>query len=106
MEWAEGGSLDDLIDARQGKHTIIAETAPGASNDDADPSTRSSRIRAFKAAKQSHTIGANGTRKRSSSMGVHLLSPEEIKSFFNDIVSGLAFLVSSVWNYDTVADRQ
>lgn len=95
MEWAEGGSLDDLIDARQGKRTIIAETASGTADDDANLSTRSARIRAFKAAKQSHASGSvntNGTRQRSSSIGVHLLSPEEIKSFFNDIVSGLAFL--------------
>ncbi|KAG8844638.1 putative serine/threonine-protein kinase iks1 [Serendipita sp. 411] len=91
MEWAECGSLDDLIDARLGKR---AEVIPGSVVEDEETTSRSSRIRAFKAAKHTQESGASKDRNRgrSGSIGVHMLNAEEIKSFLSDIVSGLAFL--------------
>ncbi|KAG8833557.1 putative serine/threonine-protein kinase iks1 [Serendipita sp. 400] len=91
MEWAECGSLDDLIDARLGKR---AEVIPGSVVEDEETTSRSSRIRAFKAAKHTQEPGASKDRNRgrSGSIGVHMLNAEEIKSFLSDIVSGLAFL--------------
>jgi hypothetical protein len=99
MEWAECGSLDDLIDSRQGHaHPVIDPTRPDADqDDDENPTTRSARIRAFKAAKKAHGsdgIGSGSTsRAPPVSPGILLLSAEEIKSYLSDIVSGLAFLV-------------
>jgi hypothetical protein len=99
MEWAECGSLDDLIDARQGHaHPVIDPTMPEADSGD-DETTRTARIRAFKATKKAHRsdgIG-NGSASRVPpvSPGILLLSAEEIKNYLSDIVSGLAFLVSA-----------
>ncbi|KAG8792355.1 putative serine/threonine-protein kinase iks1 [Serendipita sp. 399] len=91
MEWAECGSLDDLIDARLGKR---AEVIAGSVDEDEDTTSRSARIRAFKAAKEAHESGApiERNRGRSSSIAVHMLNAEEIKSYLSDVVSGLAFL--------------
>lgn len=102
MEWAECGSLDDLIDLRQGKRHSPVDPLPGgvANDEDENPSSKSARIRAFKAAKQNQASAAtNGRTRRTSigaSAGIHLLGVDEIKSFFSDIVSGLAFLVSVI----------
>jgi hypothetical protein len=99
MEWAECGSLDDLIDARQGKGGSHEPGAGGdgdLGNDEAGSyTTRSERIRAFRANRKdrgSLTTDSKSKKTRAGA-GVHLLSAEEIKSFMVDIVSGLAFLV-------------
>ncbi|PVG01469.1 kinase-like protein [Serendipita vermifera] len=96
MEWAEGGSLDDLIEARLGKGRPTVDPLVGVveNEEDMETPTKSARIRAFKAAKSSHANGSAGKTRRSSvnAPGVLLLSAEEIKSFLSDIVSGLAFL--------------
>jgi hypothetical protein len=115
MEWAECGSLDDLIDLRQGKKLPSVITTPSGGlidDEDENDGSKSARIRAFKAAKQNQAAGAAGGQARrastGASAGVHLLSVDEIKSFFSDIVSGLAFLVSivlSVLLYLCIADR-
>lgn len=98
MEWAECGSLDDLIDARQGKKGFHDPEAGGGDlgiGENGSSTTRSERIRAFRANRKergSFTTDSK-TRKTRASAGVLLLSAEEIKSFMVDIVSGLAFLV-------------
>jgi len=97
MEWAECGSLDDLIDARQGKKlSQDAGAGGGGYLGNEDDTTRSARIRAFRAnRKERGSLTADGkSKKGAAAVGVHLLSAEEIKSFMLDIVSGLAFLVS------------
>ena len=102
MEWAECGSLDDLIDARQGRRGS-QEPGPGGEGDlgnDEDGSyiTRSERIRAFRANRKDRGSLATDSKskKTRAGTGVHLLSAEEIKSFMIDIVSGLAFLVKQM----------
>lgn len=99
MEWAECGSLDDLIDARQGKkNPIFDTTVSGETNpDENETTTRSARIRAFKAAKKAQVANGTGSGSKPHSPiaapGILLLSAEEIMSYLSDIVSGLAFLV-------------
>ena len=72
--------------------------------------SRSARIRAFRAMQRappeererlrreldmSVTAGQKGARNgKTNWTAVHLLSAEEVKSLFTDVVSGLAFLVS------------
>jgi hypothetical protein len=99
MEWAECGSLDDLIDARQGKRGSHEPGLGGegdmANDEDGSYISRPERIRAFRANRQergSLTTDSKSKKARAGT-GVHLLSAEEIKSFMIDIVSGLAFLV-------------
>lgn len=123
MEWADSGSLEDLIEARQGKphHHQVDPGARGAGehSDDEGSNRKSARIRAFKARKRQteenrapitpHGLMSRGnglgTRSRSvgASPGVMLLSAEEIKSYLSDIVSGLAFLVRLRSNPVTLA---
>lgn len=90
MEWAEAGSLDDFIDARQGKGSQDG-TAMGG-----EEMGNEERIKAFRANRKARGSLNIDTRSKKSGInaGVHLLSAEEIKSFMVDIVSGLAFLVS------------
>jgi hypothetical protein len=96
MQWAEGGSLDDFIHARLG----VASPHPHHDDDPTPDETqsRSARIRAFRAAQarpeQTRTRRSE-QRKAERGRAVHLLSAEEVKDIFNDIVSGLGFLVSS-----------
>ncbi|KAF4581706.1 putative serine/threonine-protein kinase iks1 [Pleurotus pulmonarius] len=131
MEWADGGSLDDFIDARLGrptKHihihpvTPVARTAGRNSvppsrrsslignsrshfdHMDSDLHSRSARIRAFRAyqratpaekeemKRQTESSYINGGSRQTTWTPVHLLSAEEVKSLFSDVVSGLAFL--------------
>jgi hypothetical protein len=103
MEWAEGGSLDDLIEARLGKGRPTVDPLMGVveNEEDMETLTKSARIRAFKAARQGHTDGSASKARRTSvsAPGVLLLSAEEIKSFLSDIVSGLAFLVSDILSW-------
>ncbi|KAJ7509442.1 kinase-like protein [Mycena galericulata] len=103
MQWAEAGSLDDFIDVRLGRrshHIHIHNAAglsdasipqsPGADHNHAnvdntpgpDQLSRSARIRAFR----------DGQSQPETWTAVHLLSAEEVKSLFRDVVEGLAFL--------------
>lgn len=88
MEWAECGSLDDLIDARQGKGSMETGEIGGVEMGNEE------RIRAFRANRKARgSLGFDAKpRKKGVGAGVHLLSADEIKSFMIDIVSGLAFL--------------
>ncbi|KAI0341488.1 kinase-like protein [Trametopsis cervina] len=117
MEWAEGGSLDDFIDIRMGRVSTSplpqlhsapdSQSATAHSSPDTDPSrlSRSARIRAFRAMQHAPPEERERLRREMSGMGVngsgknakewksiHLLSAEEAKSLFRDVVEGLAFL--------------
>ncbi|KAF8495035.1 kinase-like domain-containing protein [Gautieria morchelliformis] len=92
MQWAEGGSLDDFIRARLG---VVSEHSLNGQADDNEPQSRSARIRAFRSAqsRQGHDRAQHQERKKAErGRAVHLLSAEEVKSIFNDVVSGLGFL--------------
>ncbi|EJD05480.1 kinase-like protein [Fomitiporia mediterranea MF3/22] len=97
MQWAEGGSLDDFIDARLG-HPHHAPSHSGAGSDgplDDAFRSRSDRIRAFRAARarpQEERERRRAERARGIRTAVHLLGAEEAKSLFTDVTSGLAFL--------------
>ena len=119
MQWAEGGSLDDFIDVRLGKATASPLYAhPGSSRSESRRSSRSdihveenpsvplsrgARIRAFRAMQHASPEERERLRRELSGRGqsndqeqmkaVHLLSAEEVKSLFRDVVEGLAFLV-------------
>ena len=124
MQWAEGGSLDDFIDARLGKSTTTPfhhlhpnssqrhsrqESHASLSTDvpqSSAPFSRGARIRAYRAMQHAapeererlrRELG-EGVSPNHSGKGdlkaVHLLSAEEVKSLFQDVVEGLAFLVS------------
>lgn len=131
MQWAEGGSLDDFIDARLGRSSAphIAHMHPptgqpfvpntaqsdatfdiNAASSSSTPLSRSARIRAFRALQKaspeererlrremalSSAAGqrSTGGASQGSWLAVHLLSAEEVKSLFSDVVEGLAFLV-------------
>ncbi|KAH6901000.1 other/IKS protein kinase [Coprinopsis sp. MPI-PUGE-AT-0042] len=137
MQWAEGGSLDDYIDIRQGKkpshphihplphHNATSRFEPGESVTDlgmenspaVNPSIsgepeathgRSARIKAFRAFQRANPEerermlrdGYGGPdrpppgKRNTEWKSIHLLSAEEIKSLFQDIVEGLGFLHS------------
>lgn len=129
MQWAEGGSLDDLIDARLGRRApklphlrtsavsptgdISVPPSPGPSPDSAEdqPYSRNARIRAFRALQRAppeererlrREMGLNGNGESSQGSRkapgewkpVHLFSAEEVHDLFEDVVAGLAFLVS------------
>ncbi|KAF9255094.1 kinase-like protein [Marasmius fiardii PR-910] len=135
MQWAEGGSLDDFIDARLGQaspstmhhrnnhahnpfepspfpspsteHSPIYPSSP-ASDRNSNSTSRAARIRAFrefqKASPEEKTRlrkmglgggGGNGNRNTNNGgtwSAIHLLSADEVKSLFCDVVDGLAFL--------------
>jgi hypothetical protein len=99
MEWAELGSLEDLIDSRLGKAVPGFQNTSDTSNSDALPGvqTRSARIRAFKEAQRAaHEPAAqehHSQLRTEANSAIHYLSGEEIRSLMADIVSGLAFLV-------------
>jgi hypothetical protein len=93
MQWAEGGSLDDFIRARLG---VVSGHSPDDQADNDEPQSRSARIRAFRSAqaRPEHDRAQRQEKKKAErSRAVHLLSAEEVKSIFNDVVSGLGFLV-------------
>ncbi|KAK0444538.1 kinase-like domain-containing protein [Desarmillaria tabescens] len=104
MQWAEGGSLDDFIDDRLGRETRHIHINPsGALNGTSATSnihSRSARIRAYRAFQRASPEEKEQLRKRMNGQtqgvqtwtAVHLLSPEEVKSIFTDVVEGLAFL--------------
>jgi len=99
MEWAELGSLEDLIDTRLGKAVPGLQNTSGASNADdiSGAQTRSARIREFrKAQKAAHELVAqehHSQLRTEANSAIHYLSGGEIRSLLADIVSGLAFLV-------------
>lgn len=120
MQWAEGGSLDDLIDTRLGRRApahlphlqpstpdISTPSPTGSPAPDASaPYSRTARIRAFRAYQRASPaererlrselgLDAVGGVSRSTAnlKAVHLFSADEIKSLFTDITAGLAFLV-------------
>lgn len=124
MQWAEGGSLDDFIDARLGRRApthlshlhLATTTASGSPSGSASPGpaadtlpspsaySRSARIRAFRALQRAppgererlrRELGLDGGGKSGGPAdwkAVHLLSAEEVRGLFGDIVSGIAFL--------------
>ncbi|KAH9941311.1 kinase-like protein [Epithele typhae] len=121
MQWAEGGSLDDLIDTRLGRRAPnlphIRTTADGSTEqytspqptspieqEASQPYSRNARIRAFRALQRAppeererlrHEMGLNDSGQAKSTVNlkpVHLLSAEEIHELFKDVVGGLAFL--------------
>lgn len=118
MQWAEGGSLDDLIDARLGRRTPafahpatasrpISPNGSPSPAPEANPNSRSARIKAFRALHRAPpaererlrrelglAVESVPGRSQADLKAVHLLSAEEVKSLFEDVVSGLAFLVS------------
>ncbi|GBE87646.1 kinase-like domain-containing protein [Sparassis latifolia] len=117
MQWAEGGSLDDLIDARLGRGAAVlphvhpfGSTTPTSPDTPSSPSpsqapfSRSMRIRAFRAMQRAPPEERERLRREMglAEMGasgrpidlkaVHLLSAEEVRGLFGDVVAGLAFL--------------
>lgn len=95
MQWAEGGSLDEFLRARLG---VTSGHSPDGQVDTEEPMSRSARIRAFRSAQECpEQRRAQRHEKQRAERGraVHMLSAEEVKSIFNDVVSGLGFLVSS-----------
>ena len=124
MQWAEGGSLNNFINIRLGhKPSHIHVHAPGSTDadyelgtpappplwrsrnpthtlSDSDLHSRSARIRAFQAFQR--TGGAEGEKEREREKkkrngewtAVHLLSADEVKGLFKDVMVGLGFLVS------------
>ena len=103
MQWAEGGSLDDYIDARLGRPTHLPHpTSHHDSTEDDDPShevhSRSARIRAFRAMQRAVPSERSALRAKLTDNGhswtaVHLLSAEEVLGIFGAITAGLGFLV-------------
>ncbi|KDQ06555.1 hypothetical protein BOTBODRAFT_181484 [Botryobasidium botryosum FD-172 SS1] len=89
MQWAEGGSLDDFISARQGNFSSPSGSGE-PDHDSGDHRSRAERIRAFRM-RQQNADGGIRTRNRNLK-AVHLLSLEEVRGLFGDIVAGLAFL--------------
>lgn len=111
MQWAEGGSLDDFIDARLGRSTHSphlhdqadpqAEATSSAASDGLR--SRSARIRAFRSQQLDKKGKQPQVHKKPplEMKAVHLLSAEEVKSLFSDVTEGLAFLVSIFHPFQT-----
>jgi hypothetical protein len=125
MQWAEGGryvqvprllrclliiaifSLDDFIDARQGR-PANQQAEPRPSHSSTPEQSRAARIKAFRALQRAppeererlraELMGGGGTVSRGTNQKtwtpVHLLSAEEVRSLFGDMTEGLAFLVN------------
>jgi hypothetical protein len=104
MQWAEGGSLDDYIDARLGRPTHLPHPTSHVSPDDddddssSDVHSRSARIRAFRAMQRAAPSEKSALRAKLSNTGhswtaVHLLSAEEVLGIFGGVAAGLGFLV-------------
>ena len=102
MEWAELGSLEDLIDSRLGKAVLGLQNTLDVSDADeiSGAQTRSSRIRAFrkaqKAARGLSVQDHHSPLRTETNSAIHFLSGEEIRRLLADIVSGLAFLVRRI----------
>jgi len=104
MQWAEGGSLDDYIDARLGRPTHPPHH--GSTQED-DPSSdlhsRSARIRAFRAMQRAAPSEKQAIRAKLNNIdgntwtAVHLLSAEEVLGIFGGVAAGLGFLVRIIY---------
>jgi hypothetical protein len=111
-----------LMSEKGKRPQLVAETqqphhAPSAQE---DPHSRSARIRAFRAYQRAppeekermrremeETTGASASgAPRTEWTPVHLLSAQEVKSLFRDVVEGLSFLViitfGSFWTYRVI----
>ncbi|KAG9311790.1 hypothetical protein JVU11DRAFT_8037 [Chiua virens] len=97
------GSLDDLIDLRQGRPTKLPHMWSSRTTDSpTEAQSPLARIRAFRAMKRAppeererlrrEMAERSNGRGRSSLKAVHLFGAEEVKSLFSDVVEGLAFL--------------
>ena len=102
MQWAEGGSLDDYIDARLGRSTHVPHPTShhGSAHEDdssSDIHSRSARIRAFRAMQRAAPSEASALRAKLNNnhawTAVHLLSAEEVLGIFGGVAAGLGFLV-------------
>jgi hypothetical protein len=99
MQWAEGGSLDDYIDARLGRPTHVPHPTASAHEDESssDIHSRSARIRAFRAMQRAAPSEASALRAKLNNnhawTAVHLLSAEEVLGIFGGVAAGLGFLV-------------
>jgi hypothetical protein len=102
MQWAEGGSLDDYIDARLGRptHPVHSSSHSASTNDDdssSDILSRSARIRAFRAMQHAAPSEKSAYRAKLNNdhgwTAVHLLSAEEVLGIFGGVAAGLGFLV-------------
>ncbi|KAF8590739.1 kinase-like protein [Ramaria rubella] len=92
MQWAEAGSLDDFIRARLGVASGHFQNDQSIND---ETQSRSARIRAFRSAQAhpEHSRAQRSEKQRAERRrAVHLLSAEEVKGIFNDVVSGLGFL--------------
>jgi|SRR5712671_6235088 len=103
MQWAEGGSLDDYIDARLGRPTHPPHPTSHRDNTHEDESSsdihsRSARIRAFRAMQRASpdekpALRAKLNNKDHTWTAVHMLSAEELLCIFGGVAAGLGFLV-------------
>jgi hypothetical protein len=103
MQWAEGGSLDDYIDARLGRPTHVPHPTSHHASAHEDESlsdihSRSARIRAFRAMQRASPSEKSSLRAKLNNNGhawtaVHLLSTEEVLGIFGGVAAGLGFLV-------------
>jgi hypothetical protein len=95
MQWAEAGSLDDFIDARLGLTSTEAhgDTQEDGEDDGGAETSKAARIRAFRAARKRSPHEERERRRAERARAVHLMSAEEVRSLFGDVVEGLAFLV-------------
>ena len=103
-----------ITPTQETKHAHFAdanETREDASQSTQDPLSRSARIRAFRAYQHASpeekermrgnwSLGSAGidgnnsaARTRGEWTAIHLLSADEVKSLFKDVVEGLRFLV-------------
>jgi hypothetical protein len=106
---AAAGLAAPITPTQRTKHTHFTEQrdVPQSSQ---DPLSRSARIRAFRAFQHASPeekermrtlgLGVAGTDRDNAAAGmrgewtaVHLLSADEVKSLFKDVVEGLRFLV-------------
>ncbi|KAG8897498.1 putative serine/threonine-protein kinase iks1 [Tulasnella sp. 403] len=93
MQWAEGGSLDDFIALRQGRKSVPHNADNASSPSSEEIQSRSARIRAFRAQQQHQAEAPDKPREpKRETKAVHLLSGEELRGLFGDIVTGLSFL--------------
>ena len=103
MQWAEGGSLDDYIDARLGRPTHPPHNSSKQEDDpSSDIHSRSARIRAFRAMQRAAPSEKQALRAKLNNndgntwTAVHLLSAEEVLGIFGGVAAGLGFLVRMI----------
>ena len=107
--------MDDFIDVRLGRGSLPHQPAPNSTGGNVSaqantgqPLSRGARIRAFRAMQHASPEERKKLRREMSDevfsssspptdtwKAVHLLSAEEAKSLFQDVVEGLTFLASN-----------